>query len=206
VNGSPGDCFTWSDEVSCRSHEVLCEWSPVDRYDQFTSGPLELPDGGLPDGPIEDAGASCAPSSADAGASCGALELSGPCVPLTETSAVVPNAAGGEIVPGTYELVAWKAYGFSPDEVTPRRQTMVITGSGPSYRAETIGIGADSPRVASSSFAFTVVSNFLAINTTCPSAARAAQDYTAVDRFLLLYEYVIRAAKGGVIISTFERR
>ena len=76
-------------------------------------------------------GASNDPSS---GASCNAIEANGPCVAETVGTGAPAAPAGGTVVAGTYDLVASTVYPNADAAMRvdqgPRRQTIVVSGSG----------------------------------------------------------------------------
>jgi hypothetical protein len=192
-------CPEWDTQDYCAKFPLLCEWVPVGTDGGVVSGPLELPDGGLTDGPADVAGSVCIPPPPDAGvdggAACGSLEPTGPCVSPTTTNSLQPRATGGALVAGTYELVAWTYYGYSSLPKTPRRQTLVISGAGPSFMAESVA--ADATQTAHAKMRFTPVSNYILLEGSCPRGT-GVQDYTATGDLLQLYE--------GAVVTTYQRR
>lgn len=119
--------------------------------------------------------------------------------------AEAPSPAGGDIVPGTYELVASTVHGFAPDEMTSAgRRTLVITPAGARYHAEMIA--EDPTQSVGTSFDFTPVSNVLVTQATCPPGNDGTLEYTATGRFLLLHERIRPGGPNGTHLWTFERR
>jgi hypothetical protein len=72
------------------------------------------------------------PNSGDA---CNNVDPVGPCVMTVPGTGTPPTAMGGQIVAGTYELTSRTAFN-APDggnNEDPRRETVVVTGSGNSF-------------------------------------------------------------------------
>lgn len=208
------DCETWSSIDSCLMF-LQCEWLPVSADGGVISGPTELPDAGLPEGPVDTTGTACGAAPAtDAGTDggardggCGLSEATGPCVSLTSSPDLGPHAVGGTIVPGTYELVSMKAYGFMPNAMPPQRQTLVIgAASASTFSAATIVV--TSATTSRGSFTWHPVSNALLVSESCPGKLSSWQDYTMTGDTLLLFSYTAtsKGSEAGEIVASFERR
>jgi hypothetical protein len=111
------------------------------------------------------------------------------------------------IVPGTYELVSMKAYGFMPDNKPPQRQTLVINAaSAGTFNVTTVVV--TSATTARGSFTWEPVSDVLLISESCPRNLSTWQDYTASGGALLVFSYGAnsKGSEAGEIVTTFERR
>jgi hypothetical protein len=106
---------------------------------------------------------------ASTGLTCNTLVPAGPCVIQTVATGSPPPPTGGAIAAGTFELTSRAAYG-SPDggdnDSEARRETVVVSGTGPTFNVEISQLSGTTMRRQSGTI--TAAGTSLTFTQTCP--------------------------------------